>query len=518
MTVLECAGSVEPAPQGAGAQMRTHSLRFLVTFGACLASPWSAGAAEVTRVASAFEDGNRFDIHFGLAYDYNYRRASILREWSPSGDLESRLVKDLIYRQHRQTLTPQLEIGLWNDLAFYAALPIVVSDNRSYGFDQSADDCVYGDGVPPAVAATCVNKANSTTLRDEILPRDGIDAQAANPFGSFTGPGTEQVFAGPTRRGLDQLHLGFKYGILNQEKRSHVPTWIIAAEGRFAVGRPMTFSRDLIRDNPVGNRRVGRGIHEIGIWTALSRRHLFLDPFFHAYWRQSLRAAGSKFQDLSDAGAQGRVRPQSSAGATIGVEVIPFERKAKGLKVGILVSASADLHYGGRGYSEIWELLADSPALVGAYDPTPQAVDAQGTPLDPGYCNADRALAFARQNPGSPDHLNAGGASCRKFEGITDLQDYASFNFHGAVNLNLGPHTMVNLGLRIVGDTSHFVTFAARGSADANDAGGTDPNRVEPGTAEVNPLYRSVVDAPGQRYAVADVLDINGYLRVLVLF
>lgn len=498
--------------------MRKVQFRLFLAAAALLAAPGQAAASEVTRVATAFEDGNRFDIHFGVAYDYNFRRAAILREWSRTDGSESSLVKDLVYRQHRHTLTPQLEIGLWNDLALYAALPIVVSDNRSYGFDQGADDCVYGDGVPPALAASCVNKANSTTIRDEIIPRDGIDARGNDPFATFTGPGTEQIFAGPTRRGLDQLHLGLKYGILNQNKRAHFPTWLIAFEGRFAVGRPMTFSRNLLRDHPDGNHRVGRGIHEIGVWTALSRRHQFLDPFFRAYWRQALRAAGSMFEDFSGDGAQDRVRPQSSAGATIGVEIIPFERKAKSLKVGILLSASADLRYGGRGYSEIWELLADSPALVGATDPTRQRLDAAGNPLDPGYCNRDAALAYARRNPGDPGYLDAGGAACQKFQGITTLQDYASFSFHGALNLELGPHTLLNLGVRVTGDTSHFITAASPGDADRTEAGGVDPDRVEPGTSEVNPLRRDVIDAPGRRYAVDDVLDVNGYLRVLILF
>jgi len=494
--------------------MRKPLVRLILTAAAALVAP-TARAAEVTRVATAFEEGNRFDIFFGVTYDYEYKRASILREWSRTTGAESQLVKDLIYQHHRHTLTPQLEVGLWNDLALYAALPIVVSDNRTYGFDQSADDCVYGSDVPPAAAATCVNKANSTTIRDEIIPRDGIDARGQDPFGTFTGPGTEQIFAGPTRRGLDQLHVGLKYGILNQRKRPHFPMWLVGFEGRFAVGRPMTFSRNLERDVPEGNRRVGRGIHELGLWTSLSRRYLFLDPFFTAYWRQSLRAAGTKFQNFRDDGAQDKVLPQSSAGATMGVEIIPFERRAKHLKVGVLLAAGADLHYGGRGYSEIWELLADSPAMVGSNDPTSQAVDASGNPIDPDYCDREAALAYARVNPGDPAALEAGGASCRKFEGITDIQDYASFTFHGAVNLDLGRHTMVNLGVRVVGDSSHFVTFTPHGDASGS---GADDRVVEPGTTEVNPLYRGVVDAPGNRYAVGDVLSIDAYLRLLILF
>lgn len=494
------------------------SCRFLLALGVFLGVSQTASAAEVTRVASSFEEDNRFDIHFGVAYAYNFKRAAILREWNRGrdGDNDNRLVKDLIYRQQRHIITPMMEIGLWHDLALYFELPIVAYDTRSYHFDQREDDCVYGDEVPPSPVANCVNKNNSTTIRDEIIPRDGFDATAENaPFSQFTGANTELIFQGPIRRGLDQLHVGLKYGILNQEKRAHMPTWIVAFEGRFAVGQPMTFSRNIQVEDPAGNHRVGRKIHELGLWTSLSRRHLFLDPFFQAWWRQSIRAAGSKFQDFSDEGSQGEVSPMSTAGLSVGTEIVPWERKARNLKVAIMLSGSAVLHYGGRGYSEVWELLADSPSLVGSYDPTTQALDDTGSPVRPGaFCNRAEALEFARNNPGDPGYLQAGGGSCQKFEGITEIQDYGTFGFTGGLNLHLGKYTRLLAGLNLSTDTRHFVTFTGRGDA----SGGEDPDKVEPGTREVNPLRRDVVDAVGRRYVVDDVIDMYAYLRLVMTF
>ena len=43
-----------------------------------------ANAAEVTRVASSFDqehNGNAFDLHFGVSYDFDFKQAAILREW-----------------------------------------------------------------------------------------------------------------------------------------------------------------------------------------------------------------------------------------------------------------------------------------------------------------------------------------------------------------------------------------------------------------------------------------------------
>ena len=487
---------------------------------AAAAVPDVAQAADVTRVATAFEDDNIFDVHFGVAYDFNYKRAAILREWNSGrpGDNENRLVKDLTYEQFRHTLTPSVEFGLFRDLGLYFTLPVVLSDSRQYSFDQRADDCVFGSpGGSPV--ANCVNKDNSTTLRDEIVPVSGFDAtNTGNPYLPFGGPDSELIFRGPVRRGLDQLHIGLKYAILNQEKRSHMPTWLIAFESRIAVGRAMTFSRDIQGREPDGNTRVGRRIHELGVWTALSRRYRFLDPYFTAHWRQSLRASGSMFQVFSREGSQDTVLPQSEAGLSVGTEIVPWERKAKNLKVAVVLQGTSVLHYGGRGYSEIWELLADSPAMVGSYDPTTQAVDANGNPTNPGFCDRGAALAFARQNPGDPGYLAAGGGGCQKFEGVTDLQDYASFGFTGGLNLTLGKVARLGLGVNMTTDTRHFITAAGRGDADLSGSGGSNPGEVEAGTREVNPVRRDVVDNVGRRYAVDDVLNVNPYIRLNLVF
>ena len=485
--------------------MRARCCSFVLGLGLVAGLSPTAQAAEVTRVATSFEEGNIFDVHFGVAYNYNFKRAAILREYNEgtAEDQDNRLVKDLIYRQQRHTLTPTFEIGFWHDLAVYVTLPIVLSDTREYSFDQRVDDCVFGGAPEPA---TCVNKGNSTTLRDEIIPFNGFDATSVtDPFGRFTGASTEAIFRGPVRRGLDQLHVGIKYGILNQDKRSHMPNFVIAAEGRFAVGKPMTFSRDFSSGDPDGNHRVGRRIHELGFWTALSRRYRFLDPFFTAYWRQSIRANNSEFQDFTRLGSQDKIRPQSTAGLSVGSEIVPWERKAKQLKVAVVVAGNAALHYSGRGYSEIWELLADSPSLVGTFDPSMNNA-----------CSRSAALDYARLNPGDSGYLAAGGPACARFTGITDLQDYATFGFTGGMNFHAGKYVRLGFGANISTDTRHFISIADRGEANAPSSSGTDPARVEPGTTEVNPVRRDVVDNVGRRYVVDDIVDVTAFLRILI--
>lgn len=478
--------------------------------GIALAAPTSAQASEVTRVASSFEENNPFDLHFGVAYDYTFKQASILREWSRSSG-SNRLAKDLVYQQTRQTVTPRLEIGLFHDLSVYLDLPIVVSDDRSYAFDQS-EPCTFGEDVGAATGesqANCVNKNNSSSIRDSIIPRDGFDSfQQNDPYRSFTGENTEMIFRGPTRRGLDQLHVGVKKALMNQNRQPHLPTWILALEGRFAVGKPMRFTRDIAIDSSLteANEFVGRGSHELGAWTALSHRHRFLEPFFGVHWRQGLRSGDTQFRRYG--GAQDKFNPMSTAGFFVGGEVIPWERKATKQKVALSFAGSANLRYDGREYSEVWEILADSPALVGTTNPGRST------------CNEAAAVAYAKDNPiNHHDYLVVanqapGSGGCTKYSGITTVQNYAEFTLRTSLNFHLSAYARLLLGANLGTTTRHFVTSADRG--DPATAG--DPDVVDPDTTDVNPVRRDVVDNVGRRYAVDDMLNVTGFANFWLTF
>jgi hypothetical protein len=467
----------------------------------------SAHAGELTRVATAAEKDNKWDFHFGVGYDFDYKRASILRETERAGSTV--LSRDLVYQQFRHTVTPTIEFGIYQDFSIYAALPVIAGDDRQYAFDQSAGgECVYPADVTPGsdLQVNCIDKTNSSTIRDGILPANGWDAKAGDSdggtFGQYTAPNTELIFTSPQRRGLDQIHIGVKKGILSQRKWSHLPNWVIAFDGRFAIGKPMTLDK---RDaDAPGNSRVGRGIHEIGFWTALSRRYRFFEPFFGGYARWSLRATNTAFNAPPRAE---EVNPQHTAGFVVGTEIVPWENKAEHKKVAFILRGAGDFRYGGRGYSEIWELLADSPALVGADDPASDT------------CSATDAVAYARANPSDPsgyleDVNTANGSQCRRFNGITNIDNYASFSVNGAWAFHMGKYARLILGANVGTDTRHFLSRANRG----NPARSGDPDVVELGSVDVNPLRRDVIDNVGRRYAIDDVLSVVGYLQFWMTF
>lgn len=468
-----------------------------------------ANAAEVTRVASSFDGDNKFDFHFGVGYDFNFKQAAILREWSDPKNPKSTMVRDLLYRQMRHVVTPTMEFGLYKDLSVYVGLPIVVSDQRTYAFDQEAEPCIYAPDASGTNPATCVRHDNSTTIRDGIIPRNGFDAgNPSNPFGQFGGMDTQTIFKGANRYGLDQLIVGLKFGILNQDRLSHMPKWVIALEGRFAVGKPMTFSRNIAEDDPAGNHRVGRGTHELGVWTALSRRYRFLDPFFTAWWYQAVRANNTEFRSYGP--TQDRINPQSNVGVSFGTEIVPFERKAKGQKVALNLRGLAMLRYGGRGYSEMWELFSDSPALVGTYQPGQAGLECDRS-------SVDQVIQYAKDNETDGDPLrNSGvGGGCQRFNGITNIQDFATFGLNIALHAQLSKYAMLMIGTTLSTDTRHLISAASRGKSSA--VAGSDPELVD-APAEINPVRRDVIDQVGRRYAIGDVFSAMGYLRFLLTF
>ena len=474
-------------------------------FGVALGLSSTASAGEVTRVASSAEEDNPFDIHVGVAYDFDFKRASLLREWSANG--QNRLVRDLVYKQQRHVVTPSVEIGLYHDLSIYAVLPVVAADNRSYSLDQSdGSDCTFPDTAPNGQLPTCVNKSNSTSIRDGILPANGWDAlERGAAYEQFDDSRDEKILRAPTRRGVDQLHIGLKYGILNQSKYSHLPNWIIALEGRFALGKAMKFSRDIALEDPDSNHRVAQRVHHLGAWTALSRRFKFLDPFFGAYWRMGLRANKTQMQTLP---GQSETNPPQHMGTYFGTEIIAWENEEKQQKFSFFMQGSAEFVTRGRAYSEAWEVLADSPALVGSNNP------------GSGQCNAAAAVSHANANLSDPsgylDAANAAGDSgdCATFNGITTVDNFAKFGVTLAFNFWLGKYARLNLGTHLRTQTQHFVTGANRGDPTRNG----DPAIVDPGTSDVNPVRRDVVDSVGRRYAVDNVFNAVGFANFLLTF
>src|SRR6266498_888628 len=100
--------------------------------------------------------------------------------------------------------------------------------------------------------------------------------------------------------------------------------------------------------------------------------------------------------------------PQQQGGAVFGIEMMPFERPHQGHKVWVDLRGRLEGHFAGRGYGEMWELLASAPPL---------GCDAAQIPYNPA-CNP---AATTNAYQGQP------------FSGVTTIENYASLGFDMAV-------------------------------------------------------------------------------------
>lgn len=424
-----------------------------------------AEASPESEVASAFDRGDKLDIHLRLEYRYSAHRAAIKRELSglegadPDGPVP--LVKDLVVRSARHEIVPRLELGVFTDLAITAALPVILRDSRRLAFDQGeGSGCVFPEDPG---AASCIDRSNSTTIRDGLLPPEGVDSN-----GGSLAPDSATIFRGVNRHGLDQLHVGMVWAPMNQERDSTKPTWKLGAELRIAVGRTMTYHRA----DPESSDGVSRGIHELRLYTSMARRLAWAEPFFEVYWQGAIGArSGAPLDPPSPGFGAQQTAAQQLAGGRFGFEAIAWESEGDDERVGLTLSGRLDAHFEGRDYTDMWEVFAYA-----------------------GDATAGGPLALDRDPV-------ADGSQTISHPGATNVENFLTLGGQAGIDAHLGSHLRFELAFAIDWDQSHLLTFA-----DPGIDGSDDNDTVDPGTDEVNPLHSPLIDTVGRRYRIDEAI------------
>jgi hypothetical protein len=441
-----------------------------------------AHAGPDAEVASAFDPGDGADLHLTLDYQLTVRRAAIKREYAgfegTAADDPMPIVKDLVYAGTRHTLTPRAELGIFTDLSLSVAMPIVLGDSRRLKFDQRSTPCVFP--TPGGPAPTCIDASNSSTVSDGLLPATGFDADDPDGPG-FTDASDPTIFRGPTRRGLDQLHLGVTWAPMNQQRDDTKPTWKLGAEVRLPLSKPMKFDRD----DPDGTTGVSSGLYEIHLATSVAKRLAWAEPYVELWWRAPFASkASAAFQPLEQDFGQIRTSAQQHAGTRFGFAAIAWDRPADEQLVAVDLSARFEAAFEGRGYSEMWEIFqyAGDAASGG-----PLVLD--GDPTAPG-----------RQALSHP--------------GVSNIENYLTFAGRVGVAAELGSKVRLGGYFELVHDQSHVISCADAGidaTDDANDV-------VDPGTAEVNPFHIQAIDVVGHRYFLDEATSYVFLVDARVLF
>lgn len=441
---------------------------------AATAAPGRAHAADVTDVASAFDEDNPFDFRFRVRYDHTEKRGQIKRELEGLSPTQQSiaLLKDLTYAYHRDALTLRAEVGLFQDLMFSVELPVILGQSEEYGFDQSAgSNCRF----PPDPAPNCVNASNSSTVADGIVPATGYDAQhdgAAFASGTLVFRGANRGASGGSGLdAFDTLNLALTWAPVNQKRDDTKPTWVLEFAPQISIGNIMAFDRA----RPNANHAVSDGVHRLYARTAISRRWRWVDPYMGFWYMYPIARSDSLFVDYGP--AQKVKNPMQQGGTQFGVELVPFERPREGHKIWIDVRGRLEGHFAGRGYSEGWELFAAAPPL---------ACDMAQAGFNPA-CNA-----AATTNPyqGKP------------FTGVTTIENYASLGADLAVGVQVGQHARFRTAFEYTHDQSHFITGEDIGVPSTASGRVMNPS-------EFNPAYRAVVDQVGRRYKVDNMDTYN---------
>jgi hypothetical protein len=429
-----------------------------------LLAPHVVRAADVTDVASAFDEDNPFDFRFRVRYDHLEKRAQIKRELEGLSPTQAQIAvdRDLLYALSSDTLSLRAEFGIFQDLMIHVELPVIMAMSQSYSFDQSlGSGCVY----PPSPMPSCVNASNSSTVADGIVPAGGFDAQhngVALGGGPLLFRGAQRgAVGGSGLDAFDTFNFGITWAPVNQRRDDTKPTWIISFAPEISIGNIMQFDRN----RPQVNHAVSEGVHRLFARTAISHRWRWIDPYIEFFYMYPVARSDSLFKDY---GPSERLKnPQQQGGTQFGAELIAFERPNQGHRIYIDVRGRIDGHFSGKGYSEAWELFAGAPALA---------------------CNATTNPACGL----------SGNPYSGPFTGVTTIENYASLGADIAVGAQIGQHFRLRTAFDYGHDQAHFISGEDIGVPQTASGRVMNP-------PEYNPAYRQTIDLIGRRYRVDNV-------------
>ncbi|HEX9101787.1 MAG TPA: hypothetical protein VF997_06270, partial [Polyangia bacterium] len=364
-------------------------------------APRVARAADVTDVASAFDEDNPFDFRFRVRYDHTEKRGQIKRELEGLSPTQESIavMRDLVYAQTRDALTLRAEVGLFQDLMLHAELPIILGQQQTYGFDQSAGSaCRFAPDPMP----DCVNAMNSTTVRDGLVdaPAMGTQVFKGANRGASGGSGADA---------FDTFNFGLTWAPVSQKRDDTKPTWILAFEPQVSIGSIMAYDRM----RPTVNHGVSEGVHRLFFRTAISHRWQWIEPYMAFWYMYPIARGDSLFKDYGP--SQSLKNPMQQGGTIFGAELVPFERPKDGHKIFIDLRGRLEGHFNGRGYSEAWELLASTSQLA---------------------CD----MAQAAYNPACNPSLTTNPYQGQPYTGITTIENYATLGADIGLGVQVGQH------------------------------------------------------------------------------
>lgn len=305
----------------------------------------TASAAELTRVASSFEEKDPFGMYLDFSFNRLQDKAMLSREWYQAGDSQD--VTELSYLHYQTSLGLDLHLGIFRDLELHVGVPIIFQDDRSWSFSGRTD-------------------ASNTTIYRNCGDARGTACAAP-------GYGTGRLFEVPNgsyRSGLGDFTFGLAYAPYVQAKDPSKPTWVL----KFDYTAPTAALLDPSQPTSNTSRgNVGEKLHKYTFSTAVSKRLGIAEPYFQLTYTLPWRAAGFYSNcDNPSAQTMGYVencntdgwsrtqtglQPQHTGGIDFGTELTIFERADRHQRVVIDLRAWMKYFSEGRVYNEMSDLF-----------------------------------------------------------------------------------------------------------------------------------------------------------------
>jgi hypothetical protein len=251
-----------------------------------------------------------------------------------------------------------------------------------------------------------------------------------------------------TRSGVPGIDIGVAWGIVNQFRTRYLPTWVVAAESRIGLGRVMEPCADAAQCET----GINRGTFSLALSTRFSYRVRFAEPYLGLrYVHEWATTASERFRPESVPGYVDTALP-SQRELTLGVALVTWEDRSRFQRLALDVRGAVAYVSAGRDYSVLFDALG------------------------------------ASKNPQlSQPYLN----KSVYFNGLTDVAAYARMSAELSLAMQAARYIRFRLGVQLAHATTHISTDAA--------ACGMQPPAACP-NERINPLYRPVIDLPGQRF------------------
>jgi len=484
---------------------------------ALLLAPARGGAQELgmtgaqfTEVVDAFDQGDPFDFHLNLAYEYANNKTDIERECY-AGSCTTSIWNDFIATQKLLTAVDVSHmlritglIGLFHDLQLRVELPIYVQ--RSSSLDLA-------DGVTPAAAATIL-----------------ADPVTGAPL--FSAP-----FHSTNRSGIDYFVTGLEWAVFNQARNANLPTWSLFIEGWWGVGKIMKPSghddggAKYGAEATGGSPGISRGNLSLHAGTRLGKRFTYLNPYFGFDFLAEFpkREAPYPYNNEAVYDGQVNIKPPMKGTITFGLEIVPYEVPARQQKLFIDLRFVGGYVSEGRDFSPLFDALGTtgSPSLdYGKGDSL--CWNAAGSAYGP--CATGQASDFWEREVGNKDftklwkeRYDGRGNGSELWTGLSDIENYATYGGRLTVGFVTSKWFKVLAGVGLTYQQPHFITFADQCNSGVfqvypDGSSNCVLGEHESGTSSFNPDYRAAIDEPGNRFKISSNLLVDVFVHASAMF